>query len=295
MTKILLTGSNGFVGRRLVGDLLQDNYIVIATARDNNARPFAGEKFSFFIMDFTNEQQVKDVFDQVNPSVVIHCGAMSKPDECELNKDAALRTNLYGTELLLKYAGAVKSHFIYLSTDFVFDGSKAMHKEEDEPAPVNFYGHTKLLGENAVRRYTGNWTIVRTVLVYGNPMGGRDNILTLTKKKLEKAELFKVVNDQQRTPTYIEDLSSGIIAIVRKRATGIFHLCGKDMMTPFDMAFSAAKYLQLDASLLQKVTAESFKEIAKRPLLSGFSISKAEKELDFMPHSFEEGLKKTFE
>ena len=103
------------------------------------------------------------------------------------------------------------------------------------------------------------------------------------------------MNDQQRTPTYIEDLSAGITAIVRQRAAGIYHLCGKDMMTPFDMAFTTAKYLQLDTSLLEKVTNDSFKEIAKRPLLSGFDISKAEKELGFCPHSFKEGLKKTFE
>lgn len=288
MMKVVVTGANGFVGRFMVRDLQQKGYDVIAAVRNVQQNSHSA------VLDFTSPRQVKEVIGNLKPHIIIHCGAISKPDECELNKEAALLVNVKGTEYLLAYAEKYKAHFIFLSTDFVFDGTRSMHTEEEEPSAVNFYGHTKLMAEKLVNLYNGPSTIVRTVMVYGNPMGGRDNIVTLTKKKLEKGELFKVVNDQLRTPTYVEDLSAGIATIAEKKATGIYHLCGNEMTSPYEIALAVADLLSLDKTLLQKVTANTFKEIARRPLLSGLDISKAKKELNFLPISLQEGIRQTF-
>jgi len=145
-----------------------------------------------------------------------------------------------------------------------------------------------------VKEYPHNWSIVRTVLVYGKPQVGRGNLLTVVKEKLETGEGYSVFYDQSRTPTYVEDLAMGIVSIIKKKAKGVYHLSGVDVLTPYEMACKTADHLGLDKSLIKKVTAAEFLQPAKRPLKTGFIIDKAKNELDFQPISFEEGLAKTF-
>ncbi len=199
-----------------------------------------------------------------------------------------------GTINLLKAAARLKTFFIFISTDFVFDGKSGMYKEEDATGPVNYYGETKLLSEEEVKKYPGEWAIVRTVLVYGKPFSARQNILTTTASSLLKGERIKIFNDQVRTPTYVEDLAKGIAAIIDNSATGIYHLSGSDTLTPYEMAVAVANYLGLDASLITRVTEHEFKQPASRPLKTGFDLTKAKKVLGFRPTSFKEGLMKTF-
>lgn len=285
MKKILITGANGYIGKQLAHQLSFAKDIIIATTRDGTG--------STTKMDFTREEEINNVIQAVKPDVIIHCGAKGKPDECELNKESALLCNATATAYLVKHAEICKSHFIYLSTDFVFDGSKAWLTETDNPNPVNYYGYTKFLGEQAVLNYSKS-CIIRTVLVYGKEIDGRQNLVSLTKKKLEAGEVFNVVTDQQRTPTFVNDLLNGIEAAVVKEAKGIYHISGNEMFSPYEIAFETAKYLKLNSSLLQPVTKESFKEIAKRPILSGFNCQKAYNDLDFRPTSFRTALKKIF-
>lgn len=292
---ILITGANGFVGHYLTGQLLQQHYSVIATGKGECRLPFTNHPgFTYISMDFTDPYEVHDVFEKVKPAVVIHAGAMGKPDECEQNQMQAHIVNVEGTLNLLYNAEEQHSFFIFLSTDFVFDGVNGNYTEQDNRNPVNYYGQTKMDAEDAVMEYNGQWAIVRTVLVYGKPLSGRSNILTIVKDKLEKNETYKVVNDQLRTPTYVEDLAGAIVSIIKKNASGTWHIAGGDWLTPYQVACQAADYLQLNKDLLIKVTEADFTQPAKRPAKTGFNISKAKKELGYSPISFAEGLIKTF-
>ncbi len=293
--KVLITGANGFLGYYLTKQLLGEYYEVIATGKGKNRLPFyEGKHFKYVAMDFTDPFAVHDVFEKHKPDMVVHTGAMSKPDDCEQNQWQAYLTNVEGTITLLLNAGEQKSFFVFISTDFIFDGVNGMYSEDDNPGPVNFYGKTKLEAEDAVKEYEYDWTIVRTVLVYGKPAAGRGNILSVVKEKLEKGEEYSVFDDQVRTPTYVGDLASGIVSVLEKRATGIYHLSGMDVFTPYEMACKTADYLGLNKSLIKKVTATEIIQAAKRPVKTGFIIAKARKELGYAPISFEEGLIKTF-
>jgi dTDP-4-dehydrorhamnose reductase len=293
--KILITGANGFLGYYLVEQLLEKNYSVIATGKGQCRLPFTHNiNFQWLSMDFTDPFSIHDVFENIKPDVVVHAGAMSKADECEMDQMKAYLVNVEGTVQLLINSADLKSFFVFLSTDFVFDGERGMYNEDDAPRPVNYYGRTKLEAEEAVKEYEYDWAIVRTVLVYGKNHSGHDNILKIVKEKLEKGEEYNVVDDQIRTPTYVEDLAKGIVSIIEKKATGVFHLSGKDVLTPYQMAIKTAEYLKLDSSVIKKVTAASFNQPAKRPLKTGFVIDKAKKELGYEPLSFKIGLKKTF-
>lgn len=293
--KVLITGANGFLGHYLTGQLLTKGITVIATGKGECRLPYADNLlFQYQSLDFTDPEAVQLIVGNLRPDVIVHSGAVSKPDECEQHKDYADKVNIEGTRHLLASAAAGKSFFIFISTDFIFDGKEGMYKEEDKGNPVNYYGLTKLRAESLVQQYAYEWSIVRTVLVYGEPLTGRGNILSVVKEKLEKGEEYCVFDDQVRTPTFVEDLAAGIVAIIQKRATGIFHLSGKDIMTPYQMACATADFFGLDKTLIRKVTSATFSQPAIRPAKTGFNIEKAKRELGYDPVSFQEGLARTF-
>jgi dTDP-4-dehydrorhamnose reductase len=135
------------------------------------------------------------------------------------------------------------------------------------------------------------WAIVRTVLVYGLPLSGtRSNIITWAQSNLSEGKPIKVVSDQWRTPTYVGDLARGIRSVITHAAAGVYHISGKDFLTPYDMALRTARLLKLDETLLNKVDAATFTQPGPRPAVTGFIIDKAVRDLGYEPVSFEEGI-----
>lgn len=293
--KILITGANGFLAHYLIEQLVANKITVIATARDKYKGEIKNDFLHFAKMDFTDASEVNAVFQQHSPTHIIHAGAISKPDDCESNKPLADKINIDGTKILLTAAQQYHCNFLFVSTDFVFDGKKGMYKEDDERKAVNYYGQTKIEAEDLVMQYPLDWSIVRTVLVYGKPLTGRNNIITLVKEKLQAGETYNVFSDQVRTPTYVEDLANAIVLMINKNAKGIYHISGETVVTPYEMAIATAEFLNFDTSLIKEVTAQTFTQPALRPAKTGFDISKAKRDLGFMPVSFEEGLKKTLQ
>ena len=294
--KILVTGANGFLGHYLIRQLISLPHTIIATGKGECRLPFDEvENFLYTPLDFTDPFAVHDVLEKFKPDVVVHAGAMGKPDECEQNQWPAYVTNVEGTLNMLLTAEEYKAHFIFLSTDFVFDGVSGPYNEESKTTPVNFYGKTKLEAEDAVKEYPFDWAIVRTVMVYGRPTAGRSNILTIVKERLEKGESYSVFDDQLRTPTYVEDLAYAIVTIIEKKITGVFHVSGVDPLSPYEMALKTADHLKLDHSLIKKITTADWQQPARRPPQTIFILDKARKELGYEPVSFETGLEKTFD
>jgi dTDP-4-dehydrorhamnose reductase len=291
----LVTGANGFLGYYLVEQLLTAGHQVIATSRGKNRLPFNDHpNFLYNEMDITDPFSVHDVFEKHKPDIVIHAGAQSKVDEAEKDQWETYRINVEGTVSLLINAAAHQSFVVFVSTDFIFDGIQGMYREDDKPNPINFYGKTKWEAEQAVTEYEYDWAIVRTILVYGKPQAGKENILTVVRNKLSKGEEYRVVNDQFRTPTYVEDLAKGIVTIVTKRKLGIYNVGGAELMTPYQMAMAVADYFGLDSNLLKAVTEKDFSQPGRRPLKTGLNIDKARKELEYEPLPFAEGIRKTF-
>ena len=293
--KILVTGANGLLGQHLLKMLNNSTaYEIIATGRGVARLPFIVNcRYHYFPLDITDGMAVNAFIDLHRPTVIIHTAAMTQVDECETNPVACWNTNVTATRFLVSAAESIAARFIYISTDFVFDGLNGPYKETDIAGPVNYYGSSKLAAEKAVMESQLLWSIIRTVLVYGNILiGNRSNIVSWVQQNLLDGKNIKVVSDQWRTPTYVEDLAQGIILVVEKKASGIFHLSGSEMLSPYDMAMLTANYLHLDTSLIQKVDASIFSQPGKRPAKTGFIIDKAKQELGFAPMRFIEGLKK---
>lgn len=290
--KILVTGANGFLGYYLCCQLHAAGHNVLATGKGENR--YGNTAYRYAPLDFTDPFSVHDTFEMFTPEVVIHAGAMSKPDECERDQWQAYLVNVEGTLHLLANAEELGAYFLFISTDFVFDGETGMYTEEAPVNPVNYYGKTKAEAEEAVQEYAHDWAIVRTVLVYGLPQGGRGNLLSVVKDKLERKESYQVVSDQWRTPTYVEDLVAGIVQLVQQRSKGIYHLCGPDGYSPYEMAIELAALLGLDAALIQPGLSTAIPGAARRPLRTGLNIGKAQKLIGYNPLPFREGLRRLY-
>lgn len=296
MEKILVTGANGLLGQTILKQLSKKNYTVVATGRgpDRIDEGVKG-KYLYSPVEITDGPAIEKLIMEQAPDIIVHAAAMTQVDQCELNKQDCYNINVTATRFIIDAAKAIKARLIFVSTDFVFDGSSGPYCETDDPAPVNYYGSTKMVAEKAVMESGLEWAIARTILVYGEaPTSGRTNIISFVKQNLEANKPIRMVTDQVRTPTFVDDLAAGIILIIEKNGRGIYHLSGSEAMTPYDIAIATARHFGLNESLISKSSSDEIKQPAVRPPKTGFDISKAENELGYKPISFQEGLSRLF-
>lgn len=289
--KVLIIGANGFTGRHLLHHLsAQPGYIVTGSSLRPDIQPESG--YPFIRADLTDYATVEKMIRSVSPQVVVNTSALSVPDYCEQHRSEAYTVNVAAVRHLAECCDAAGSRLIHLSSDFVFDGRKrSLYTEEDLPSPVNYYGETKWLGEQAVAQACRDYAIARVVVVYGKALPGQHgNILQLVKNRLEQGQPIRVVSDQWRTPTWVKDVCRGIELLALSRTNGLFHICGGECLSIADMAYRVADYFHLDRSLILPVTTKEMNEATPRPAFSGLSIEKARRELGYAPHTLEEGL-----
>jgi dTDP-4-dehydrorhamnose reductase len=287
---ILVTGSNGLLGQKLTQRLQADPDVqLIATARKPSVVPI--DQSEFFLLDISRKEEVDTLFAKVHPDVVINTAAMTNVDQCHQDREGCWKVNVDAVKNLVTACEQNKIHFIHLSTDFVFDGSHGPLDENEKTGPVNFYGESKVAAEEIVQRCQTEWSIIRTVLVYGITHDmSRSNIVLWVKNSLEQGKSINVVNDQWRTPTLAEDLATGCYLVAKKKATGIFHISGKDFYSPYEIALKAAEFFHLDSGLIKPIDSTSLNQEARRPARTGFIIEKARRELGYEPRSFVEGI-----
>lgn len=289
--KILLTGSNGLLGQKLVELISSDsNYELIATSRGEN-RLSNTTGYVYHSLDIADKDDVDRIMELFKPDYVINSAAMTNVDQCESHKDECWQLNVRAVEYLVEACQRHKSFLLHLSTDFIFDGESGPYDEEAAPKPISYYGSSKLAAERTLMKSKIRWSIARTVLVYGIAEDmSRTNIVLWVRKSLEDKKTIQVVNDQWRTPTLAEDLAEGCFLIVKKEAEGIFNISGKDFLSPYQMAIKTADFFGLDKSYIVETDSTKFTQPAKRPPRTGFIIDKAVNKLGYNPHSFEEGI-----
>lgn len=304
--KVLVTGSNGMLGQKIIYGLLGDPLCripdevrtkikkevqIIAAARGEN-RLLNKVGYAYESLDITDHDQVKTVFLKYKPDVVINTAAMTNVDACETKQDECWKANVDAVKYMVEVCEKFNTHFIHISTDFVFDGMKGSEYDEtDTPNPLHFYAKAKLEGEKVVTASKLKWAIIRTIIVYAvTDDSSRSNLILWVKNNLQQQKKINVIKDQFRAPTLSEDLAQACIMAAMKGASGIYHVSGKETKSILDLAYRVADFWRLDKSFINPVTSEQLNQPARRPPYTGFIIKKAEKELGYMPHSFIEGL-----
>ena len=292
MKTVLITGSNGLLGQKLVHQLQKDpNYQLIATSKGKN-RISSVSGFIYEELDITNSKEVSNIFKKHRPDVLINTAAMTNVDACEDDKKGCWKMNVNAVEYLLAESEKYNTHLIHLSTDFVFDGEDGPYSESDLPNPLSYYGESKFASEKVLKNSEyKNWAIARTIIVYGLvEQMSRSNIVLWAKGALEKGDPINVVDDQFRSPTLAVDLAKGCILIADKQAKGVYHLSGKDLMSILELVNRVADFFKLDKSSVSAIKSITLNQTAKRPPKTGFVLDKAIQELGYDSASFEEGL-----
>jgi len=289
--KVLITGSNGLLGQKLLHKLRVDEEInLVAISRGKN-RVSEKNGYTYFDLDITDNDEVQRVIVEQIPDVVINTAAMTNVDMCEDKKDACDALNVNAVQYLADACQEIDAHLIQISTDFIFDGEDGPYTEEDKPNPLSYYGLSKLKSEQLLQAHTVKWTIVRTIIVFGTGEKlSKGNIVLWAKGALEKGDPLNIIDDQFRAPTLAEDLADACILALKKKAYGIFNVSGKDIMSIYEMVERIRKYYGLDTTNLSRISTSTLNQKAKRPPKTGFILNKAKSVLGYNPHSFEECL-----
>lgn len=247
--KVLVTGAKGMLGQDLCPILEDAGYEVVETDVDN--------------LDITDTEKCLDFLKNEKPNLVIHCAAYTNVDKAEEDLDTARLINFKGTENIAKACQKIDATLVYISTDYVFDGTNTKpYTPEDKTNPINNYGLTKLEGENAVKECCKKYYIARTSWLYGHH--GKNFVETMIS--LKDKEDLKVVDDQTGCPTWTVELANGIIKLLDK-PFGIYHVCGSGITTWF--GFTQEIFKLIDAKTnLKPCTTQDFPRPAKRPQYS---------------------------
>lgn len=249
-SSILVTGAKGMLGQDLCPILEDSGYEVIETDVDT--------------LDITNQDMVESVLSDKMPDIVIHCAAYTNVDKAEEDLDTARLINSKGTENLAKSCSKYNITLVYISTDYVFDGTKQEpYQPSDVQNPQNNYGLTKYEGEKAILDNCTKYYIARTAWLYGHH--GKNFVETMISLA-DKPEL-NVVDDQTGCPTWTCELANGIVKLLEGKPYGIYHVCGSGSTTWYGFAKEIFKQLGLNVNL-KPCTTDKFPRPAKRPTYS---------------------------
>lgn len=248
--KIAITGSTGLVGSRIV-ELLKDSFIFLPLNHD--------------VVDIANRESVESAFSKLDFDILLHVAAYTNVDGAEIEKEEAHSLNVDATRYLFEATQKLGKKFIYISTDFVFDGTNPPYDENSTPNPIGYYGQTKYDGEQIVN---GNAMIVRISYPYRSNYDKRSDFFRTIKSLLQQSKQIKGITDSIITPTYIDDVALGLKYLIHNFTPEVFHLVGSDSLSPYDAFNLIAEIFKLDSTLISKTTIrEYFHGKAQRPLI----------------------------
>jgi dTDP-4-dehydrorhamnose reductase len=262
--KILLLGSNGFLGKKLWSHFKKFPHQIVTPTHA--------------MLDICDKSGVNHVFEKTSPELTILAAAFTNVDGCERDKESAYNVNVLGTKNIIEACRRHESRLVFFSTDFVFDGLRGNYNEEDEPNPQSYYGKTKRLAEEAIETSGLDFIIERVSVLYGyNDSSDKLTFERWFKKSLEEGKPINVVSDQYSCPTLIDDISHATQVLAEKEESGFFHVVGPECISRYDFARRIAYTFSLDETLITPVSTEMLSQIAPRPRNSCLSTEKIKK------------------
>jgi len=270
--KVLLFGGTGLLGSALKAELEGAGYDIIAPLHQK--------------LDILNYSLVLKCVRDFDREVIINCAGYNEVDDCEKNKELAFKANAEGPFNLAKVAKEARIMLFHISTDYVFSGEKKEeYLEDDPPAPLNFYGKSKLDGEILIQKNADDFCIIRTSWLFGP---GRKNFITkILKKWREGTGELKVVSDEFGRPTYTLDFARVIRLSLESELRGIYHFSNYGIVSWFEFAKEIFEIIGEGPKLLP-ISADEYGLPARRPKNSALNTSKIEKALNLkIRHHYE--------
>ncbi|MCX7929727.1 MAG: dTDP-4-dehydrorhamnose reductase [Chlorobi bacterium] len=282
MKKIAITGARGKIASALI-ELYRSRtnvqLLLISSKTITGGIEPENERFSIATASPHDFESYKSVLRAFRPDVIINTIGYTDVDGCETERDLAQLLNARFPEMLARYARTFDAHLIHYSTDYVFDGAAGPYDETQIPRPINYYGKTKLAGENTIRALGCSHTIIRTNVVYG--FGGRaKNDFVEWVIRVCSANLpVRAVVDQFSNPTFSADIALATAHFAERRRNGLYHVGGADYCSRYEFALAIARVFDLRTDLIESITTEQLNQKAPRPLRGGLIALQAEAEL----------------
>jgi dTDP-4-dehydrorhamnose reductase len=242
--KLLVTGASGLVGTRLTGVAVKAGHEVIAIYNQHEINvPNALQ------VDLKEENKIAKIIKDSDSDVVIHLASVTNVDLCEQDPHLADLVNAVTTRNISQACSEVGTHFLYVSTDYVFDGRKGNYREQDQPNPVNTYGLSKLRGEEATLSASPSFCVARTSVVYGWGRKFRPNFGSWTYSALKASQQIRVAEDQYCSPTLNSHLAVMLLEVAERQLPGIIHLAGASRLSRYQFALEIADEFRFDRKL----------------------------------------------
>lgn len=282
--RLVITGAGGLLGSALLTKTKEEEVYSFY----NQHMPTLGIPVRASLEDAS---QLARTLQKIKPEAIVHAAALTDVDRCEKERDLANAVNYEATKVIARYAKDQRAFLIYVSTDYVFDGMKGMYHEQDKPAPVNFYGHTKLRGEQAIEELLSEYLIARTSVIYGStPSSGKVNFALWVLNALKERKPISVTCDQFVSPTLNTNLANMIMECLERRLTGTLHLAGATRISRLDFASELSRVWSLDSSLISPVEMSKMNWYARRPRDSSLDVTKAQGVLKNTPDTIGQSL-----
>lgn len=257
MNNILVTGSTGQLGSDVVKELLKRGYSTLSPNRSE--------------LNLCSEDNIRNYILNSNCEAIVHCAAYTQVDKAEDEKDLCIKINATATKHIVKCAKILDIPMIYISTDYVFDGTKdGEYTENDETNPINIYGESKLAGEKYVQEILDKYYIVRTSWVFN--INGKNFIETMLRLSKANNQL-SIVNDQIGSPTYTKDLSRLLVDMLETSKYGLYHATNEGYCSWYEFANTIFKLANINIDI-KAINSNEYASRAKRPMNSKLSKDK---------------------
>jgi dTDP-4-dehydrorhamnose reductase len=286
--KLLLTGHAGFVAGSIVWQARND-WDVHGISRSKS--PEKRDGFQSYQFDLTDTNALRECFEAVQPDAVIHAAAIADIDFCESNQDDAERINFATTDELAGLCASSNTKMVFCSTDTVFDGETGMYMESDTPAPVNFYGETKVRAEQSVLSQLDTAVVARLPLVMGLPvLGAGNSFLAKMITAMSAGQAMQFPENEIRTPADVITLGAALLELAGDESSGIFHLSGSTELNRYEMGKRIAAVLGFAPELVLPGNSNGTPGRAPRPIDVSLDNTKARRELRTPMCTLEQGL-----
>ncbi|KKQ34449.1 MAG: dTDP-4-dehydrorhamnose reductase [Microgenomates group bacterium GW2011_GWA2_37_6] len=288
MKTVLFTGATGLLGRYFFKSP-PAHFKLIGTYNKN----LRVEKKEFFRLDITKKNEVLSLFKKIRPDVVVHAASLGNVDYCETHKKEAKDVNIKGTKNVLSACKKTGAKMIFTSSNAIYDGENPPFSEDSPANPLDYYGKTKIESEKLIKKSGAPFVILRLMTMYGWPeKGGRSNPAVWVIEELKNKRKINVVSDIYNNHLYAGQAVDAVWKVIKgNRKNEIYNIAGEDCVSRFELALEVAEVFKLDASLINPVTSDFFKSIAKRPKNTCFNTRKIAEELDYKPLDINSGLR----
>ena len=279
---VLVIGASGYIGSHLYSRLSKE----FPTRGTFYSRP----DDNLIYLDVTDVKSLQSCFRHQLPSLILYLAAEANVDVCERQAEVSYRVNVQGLKNILEQCIKYQIKILYVSTDYVFDGLSGPYSEEDTACPINNYGKHKYEGESLTRSMVTDHLVVRTSVVYGNKEKPCPKILKVLDD-IKYRQYHDASKKHYNSPTFINDLTSGILNLVKSHKTGTYHIAGPQVCSRYDFASAICNAYGYNKSFIREESFVDQENRAKRPQKCGLQIEKARKDVGYDPAVLEKALR----